>query len=81
MATEDFNINNIKEARNLLNEIKDTLTNIKSGYEQANTAQTKGLKDYETILKNILEDGELDRRNKIKRANLIDELVNKNMSK
>jgi predicted DNA-binding protein YlxM (UPF0122 family) len=79
MATENFNINNIKEARNLLNEIKDTLANIKTGTEQANTAQTKGLKDYETILKNILEDGELDRRNKIKRANLIDELVNKNM--
>jgi len=79
-SSDELNISNLKEARNLLNEIKDTIGNIKAGYEAANTAQRKGLQDYEKVLKEILANENLDRRNKLKRANLIDELISKNVS-
>jgi hypothetical protein len=78
--TDNLNIKDLKEARNLLNEIKDTVHNIKQGYENANTSQKKGLKDYQAILENILADEKLDRLNKLKRASLIDELVKGNAS-
>jgi len=75
MANNNLNISDLKEARNLLNEIKDTISNIKKGYDAANTSQKKGLQDYQAVLEEILANEKLDRANKLKRASLIDDLM------